>query len=295
MLASKSELQPVTTALQHRKMGPKAGPNATIRPYKCSFCIFTFATATERDQHQASHVLPKRFACPHKSCPSKFNTSSDLSKHLKLHNPVSKAHRCPVCRKEYDQKEKLEFHIRKRHAHEAPTELSLENLLELVKDLELRFTCGYCNRRFATKGQQQDHMKKIHTSDSAKDEANTAQKRSRGVHGKNLCPICDNKFKEVEYLRTHLQNVHIKDYDEASALASISAAQAAGSDLILEEGQCPECGRVFMTEGYLRSHIRFRHSKTLDEALSEAQTLSFTTTRTAQFHPSTEPTIWSLG
>lgn len=165
-------------------MGPTAGPKSIIRPYKCSFCIFTSTTATERDQHQASHVLPKRFPCPHQNWSSKFNTTSELTQHLKLHKPVSKAHKCSVCRKEYDQKEKLELHVRKRHAHEAPHELSFDKLLESVKDLELRFGCGFCDRCFATKGQQQDHVKKVHTSDSAKDEANIAQKRSRGMHGK---------------------------------------------------------------------------------------------------------------
>lgn len=246
-------------------MAPKKDAKDWVR-FKCQHCVLTFKSEEERYDHGKSHTQPKRFPCPYQGCSSRFNTSSELSRHLALHQPTSKESKCPVCQKGYDRKHKLGEHVRARHAIDASPDLSADELVKLVEGVTLRFGCPSCDRRFATKEGREKHFAKMHDNDCTAGTTQTARQRSRGVHGNIICSMCQGKFLKVEYLRTHLINVHHRKYEEASALASNSGAAAAGKQPTLEKTQCPQCGRVFTNQGYLKNHLRSYHNKSIEEA-----------------------------
>ncbi|KAF9640207.1 hypothetical protein BFW01_g12013 [Lasiodiplodia theobromae] len=256
------------------KMAPKMDAKEWVR-FKCQHCVLTFKSEEERDDHEKSHTQPKRFPCPYEACSSRFNTSSELSRHLALHQPEQKHFKCPVCKKGYERKHKLGEHVRARYAIDVPLDLSVDELVELVKDVTWRFGCPSCDRRFATKEGLEKHFSKMHDNDYTTGTTQTRRQRSRGVHGNIICTICQGKFLKVEYLRTHLINVHHRKYEEASALASNSGAAAAGKQPTLEKTQCPQCGRVFANQGYLKNHLRSYHNKSMEEAFGivESQAL----------------------
>lgn len=248
MLASKSERQPVTTGLQHRKMGPKAKAQEEQPTFKCSYCPRTFKRKSNRDSHELEHGSEPSFACSHPGCPLKYHTARALKIHEQKHVEESQKNlKCPCCPQGFTRKDALEKHVQK--FHQAGWELGDAIIAkELTADEEGTYTCPECKQTFSSKKGLQVHMTRMHPEE--KEEPREQ-------------PTAENTDAEAN-----------KEESE-------------------EPIECPLCKGMFNGVQGLKTHIGGYHRTTLNRAIAftGAQIPSFTTTRAAQFHPSTEPTI----
>lgn len=76
----------------------------TDKPFKCDFCVQTFATFAAKEQHERTHTGERPFSCDHPGCGKSFATTTSLSTsrlvHLKprmtmLIDPSSNAQKTP--------------------------------------------------------------------------------------------------------------------------------------------------------------------------------------------------------
>jgi len=82
------------------------------RPYKCTTCGKGFITSSHLSRHKEIHEPVKKYECS--VCGKKFSGKRHLTTHSKIHSKSYEA-QCDICDKKFVQKFNMKLHMQKRH------------------------------------------------------------------------------------------------------------------------------------------------------------------------------------
>lgn len=202
--------------------------------FKCDECDKYFKRIYDRDRHKLSHGESK-FEC--KICSKKYQTKTNLKKHIdSLHNKVLN-HFCDICGKGFYESTFLKIHRSSVHVDSRDynclicektfkTDLAVKVHVQNVhvdptsKKVVLKkdslVTCDICGKNLASKIVLENHMK-IHSDECSYE-----------------CKICGRKFKQSSCLSNH-QKMH--------------------SDVRRFVCTVDNCGNTFRQKAHLEAHM----------------------------------------
>uniref|UniRef100_A0A8D8U5P1 PR domain zinc finger protein 5 n=1 Tax=Cacopsylla melanoneura TaxID=428564 RepID=A0A8D8U5P1_9HEMI len=207
------------------------------RPYSCEICNFSFKRKWQLTKHNEKvhkkRVL-KKVVC--KVCGWVGESNKLLIDHKK--NCVTNLFQCDICKKQFDVKYWLEYHMMTVHSSERPFPCDIcgacfkhkRNVVAHIQSVHKGqkpvkkvsnpdkiplCQCEICGKSFYSRFGYSSHIKKIHGD------------------GKPMCPICGKKVSCKKGLTIHL-NTHTGEKPYC----------------------CEICGRSFTTKDYLKIHAR---------------------------------------
>ncbi|XP_061183806.1 zinc finger protein 85-like [Saccostrea echinata] len=196
----------------------------------CNLCGQIFKKAMALYRHKMEHDDTGMFPC--RFCNFVTNSKDSLTRHAKKHL-AQLPHICDICGKGFTEKCHLTFHMNShsndRHylCDDCGKSFRARQSLAAHKRSHLGarpFKCKYCDLAFITGSGKKEH-EKIHLNKKT-----------------YMCDSCGMSFNQRCGLYTHKLTHH---NDKPAKI-------------------CPECGRAFKTEHYLRSHFVSRHLKLED-------------------------------
>ena len=110
------------------------------RPYQCSLCSYQAKSSGAVRVHMVKHYSERKFSCI--QCDKTFKFKHHLERHLEQHSGMMMA--CHLC------------------DYRAPSTASYQRHM-LLHDPNRRRNCSLCERYFATPGELNHHMRKVHS------------------------------------------------------------------------------------------------------------------------------------
>ena len=182
------------------------------------------------------------------------------SETVRKNQNTAPAFKCTLCKKSFNQKEKMKAHIKAVHHNLRP------------------FTCKLCYKLFTFKGTMAKHVQTVHRKE--KHFSCTLCKASfpnrfslnqhiEGVHKKIFtCTFCNQSFTYKGSLANHLKAVHEKSKHLSCSLCDKSFADETSLirhnyavHLKVKPVSCTVCDRLFAHEGTLHAHVEAVHCK----------------------------------
>ncbi|XP_061177593.1 zinc finger protein 224-like [Saccostrea echinata] len=193
--------------------------------FTCSICRKVFETKSKLEIHLYSHESVQPHQC--EDCGHKFKHKRDLLRHKLNHGDEGPLFKCSFCRKEYSRQYDLRRHIECVHPAKAP------------------YRCEICHAAFTNSEECNKHLtthEKTHpyTCDICQRGLSSLPilKRHMRMHSNEKlysCPECNKGFN-----RRHDMYQHAKIHGT-------------------ERFTCDLCYRKFVTDGYLRKHMKKKH------------------------------------
>ena len=199
----------------------KQAPVYEENKYQCKYCLKSFASSRQLDEHVTTHPDVKKAICPY--CRRKFSTVSNLRVHVRLHTG-EKPYTCPRCNEAFGT-------IRQKKAH--------------VKGNTCKpYSCKLCLKNFDHHRALNSHMRQ-HKYEKRKVKSENLKiasgKEKVSVKGNSStpfsCSICHKTFSHQLALNSH-KKIH-------KSLGEIRGAHS-----------CPRCHKSFSTTSNVRKHIR---------------------------------------
>ena len=222
----------------HIKEVDTAGPTNMV----CDKCEKTFEDDRVLRKHMRTHihklrqqikqklnpviVIGQPFQC--QQCPSKYKSSQELNKHMKIHNGQGLS--CPECHRTFTGSAHLREHMMK-HTGERPfpchiCDKKFRRNCELKTHLkihsgELDFSCKICGRKFQLKSSLNSHVR-LHSDEKpygclyCNERFKTTTMRNSHVlvyhiERNFICDLCEQPHPTKSSLFAHLRR-HKKDY-----------------------------------------------------------------------------------
>ncbi|KAJ8682175.1 hypothetical protein QAD02_017967, partial [Eretmocerus hayati] len=182
------------------------------RLFKCADCGKGFNGKTNIRHHVKCHM--RSFSC--NVCDKKFNYNHHLKLHMITHTS-KKPFSCHHCSKSFSTKMYLATHMKShgdRMSHSVNTH-------EESSEVERRFPCDMCKRKFRDSLALKNHIEKVHSRND-----------------RSQCHLCHKSYSTKSNLSTHLK-VHSAE----------------------EIFPCKICKSKFPTESILLKHMRQNHHK----------------------------------
>ncbi|XP_065523150.1 zinc finger protein 250-like [Lathamus discolor] len=188
----------------------------------CTECGSAFCLKGDLLRHRASHGSESSYCCP--LCGDSFLHKRKLQAHLKEHAAGNACHKCPDCKKRFEDEASLSRH-RAAHGEERP------------------FRCGRCGRGFSWR------------------ESLIIHQRSHAQERSHKCPVCGRCFSRSGHLLAH-QRVHTAERPFSCPQCDRSFRNKA--NLITHKRlhrrcqtlTCPQCHLGFRSKSKLLRHQR---------------------------------------
>lgn len=110
-----------------------------LKPFKCSNCAKSFATAAAKKTHELTHTDDFPFKC--EFCEKRFRLSIKLKYHLEIHTTKPEL-LCPICKRGQKSLTELEAHVKNHDDN--------------------RFQCPSCGHLFRKKTNLNEHYNAVH-------------------------------------------------------------------------------------------------------------------------------------
>ncbi|NXL85014.1 ZBT40 protein, partial [Alectura lathami] len=192
-------------------------------PVACDICGREFAHASGMQYHKLTeHFDEKPFSC--EECGAKFAANSTLKNHLRLHTG-DRPFVCKHCLMTFMQASALAYHTKKKHSEGK------------------MYACQYCDAVFAQSIELSRHVR-THTGDKP-----------------YVCRECGKGFRQANGLSIHLRSFHnIEDpYDCKKCQMSFATLQEHRTHVhevhSREYHPCPTCAKVFSAPSLLERHM----------------------------------------
>nr|XP_022918955.1 zinc finger protein 271-like isoform X1 [Onthophagus taurus] len=206
--------------------------SADQEEHVCDICMKPFNKLKQLIQHLQMHT--GKYTCP--KCLVIFSRNENLKAH-KCNLSLEMHQKCPFCSKTFSLKKYLSRHILVMHGKKyqcvnCKKNCTSEKLLQEHNCLNTpdkdKFTCMFCNKKFAKESYMKKHLK----THSRKRDASTPKS------GEFVCEVCAKTFDSLRNLRRHTVFHLTKD-----------------------NFPCNQCDKKFSRRDTLRSHISVYHSK----------------------------------
>ncbi|XP_028453916.1 zinc finger protein 91-like [Perca flavescens] len=236
------------------------GSHAAEAAFRCSVCAAAFADSEALVQHMRIHTRQTQFSCA--VCGKEFAWRRYLTKHmepqsalnsLKHDSTCKETFSCSECGRRFGCKTTLRRHTR-------------------IHAGEKRFSCRFCNERFARRPQFQEHR----CVDGETEENRKAEPPSRNSHPRTLVqPETDDSadsdfWKETRERRKPESGDDSVDSDfwkddrkPQSGLDSPNNSDGSSErdvrcdDPLRKPFGCPECGKRFLNLCNLKNHTKY--------------------------------------
>ncbi|XP_065366542.1 zinc finger protein 709-like [Calliphora vicina] len=139
-----------------------------IKPYNCSHCPKTFASAHSKRIHELSHTDDFPYAC--EWCDKRYRLPSKLKIHTEIHTTKPEL-LCPICKRSQKSEKDLEDHVKSHDDNrlQCPSCGNLFRRNSQLKDhynavhLKLRpYKCEFCELGFGDRKTRRMHERKYH-------------------------------------------------------------------------------------------------------------------------------------
>lgn len=230
----------------------------TLR-YKCTFegCQKAFRVKHHLSNHMRGHTNESPFACSFEGCSAKFRQKHALTIHMRKHKGEFLT--CDQCKSPFVTKFHLSKHLEKCNGVFKPLKTRVMSKLTNLESSSEVFRCCIetCEENFKAKVTLEKHLTKVHevrltptTCILCCIEFPTQKslKLHQRLHLPFTCPFCSANFKNKETYLNHLKN---------------------HSDNEVRSHQCTECQASFKRAEHLRSHVTYKHSSDLKNALNK--------------------------
>lgn len=181
---------------------------------------------------------------------------------------------CDLCNKNFIRKSHLVRHLKSK-AHliknnpinskksEEKLDLETENIEKEGKNVEVKFNCLYCERRFNNKKSLASHMNRKHNHRSLKKNKKPKIQKDPSLKSYK-CTICEQVFNQRQLLRQHFK-IHIVEGDKPYLCPTCNKTFHLLTTLkvhlirhrAIRPYLCFTCGKSYATNKDLERHLRW--------------------------------------
>nr|XP_054760197.1 histone-lysine N-methyltransferase PRDM9-like [Lytechinus pictus] len=201
---------------RNKKLAHEAEAHTKECEFKCKHCPAVFATEFRYVEHSKRHIQNRPFQC--QFCPNSFASENALKNHMGEHTGL-KPVKCEVCGKGFRTRHIMNAHKRRMH-----------------KVRQMRFSCSYCNKPFADKGNLVKHERRhkgirpyVCLTCGRGFATNYSLTQHSYTHTKEKkfgCPQCDKRFTLNEHLTNHIYKVHtVHQKEQPPSIHSLTIGQ----------------------------------------------------------------------
>jgi len=231
-------------------------------------CLAIFADQKQLNQHQKvvhfqERLDAKTHHCDHPKCHKSFSTAALLSKHKLCGKHNSSRFQCPICKKGFAERLKMEYHQR-THFKDKPeickfckksftNPSTLGNHIKTIHGTAMKpFSCRKCGKRFA-----KESLLKAHWKTHGTKKVNVEDKNKSNTPSMMRCPYCPDGDSK-RYTRWSSVQRHCRDKhpNEVVPKAPPSKQRKSGMN---KEYRCEHCTSSFVSKSNKRKHLRRHH------------------------------------
>ncbi|XP_055550442.1 zinc finger protein 436-like [Wyeomyia smithii] len=254
---------------------------------QCEYCDKIFGRSTHLRRHLLTHTKEKHFNC--KICSKAFSRSDHLAIHESTFHSQERPFACELCEKSFKRMEHLRTHVESKHSDSEIVKkrefcnicnkgFSSVRYLETHKKIHNQqrvSDCKYCDKNFANKTEQRQHMKLEHQKGTTflcsecgqsfmrNDYLLVHMRRHNGIKPYK-CKFCSKAFPRATDLRVH-EKYHTND--KAHLCTTCGKGFHRAYNLLIHNRthngfkpySCPHCQKSFTQGNDLKAHIR-RHT-----------------------------------
>ena len=191
--------------------------NDNVDLHQCDLCDKTFRQVNNFKKHyQEAHDMSKKTEC--ETCGKKFKQPNFLRMHLRMAFGKTFADKkCEFCNRLFLQACSFGIHVRNC-------------------DKKPKFPCNHCDKQFSKESYLKTHLESLEIENEADTEVEQPFPDFEQVDFK--CDFCDNTFENVDDLKQHHQEEHIRL-------------------MVMEQkSKCEICEKEFPLQTHLKTHLQ---------------------------------------